>query len=161
MNMKNFIFSCLGAMFILISCEGSKAVIKEEVLMRGDWTISNVSISGINENLVKVTVLDEAEAKCFEGSNWHFVQNNASGNYQLNGGGNCPSGGANIKWFVTDENGQKYFNFKKVYQGEKPKNVLDGYKMRISSNTGNTIVLVQDLMFEGKPIQVNYIFEKL
>jgi len=159
--MKNLILTCLGSFLILTSCATSKTIVNEEVQMRGDWTITNVSISGINENYVKITVLDEAEAKCFEGSTWHLVQNNASGNYQLNGGAGCPSSGYNIKWFVTDENGNKYFNFKKIYTGEKPKNVTEGYKMRILSNTGQSFVLAQDLMFEGKPISVNYSFTKL
>lgn len=159
--MKNLILSCFGTIFILASCAPSKDIVKEEVQMRGDWKITNVSISGINQNYVKITVLDEAEAKCFEGSTWHLVQNNASGNYQLHGGPDCPSSNFNIKWFVTNENGHKYFNFKKIYAGEKPKNVTDGYKMRITSNTGNSFVLTQDLMFEGKPISVNYSFSKL
>lgn len=158
--MKNLMYLSFAAI-LFISCNSSKVVADSEKLMRGNWTVSDVSVDGINQSYVDVTVFDEANSKCFEGSNWYLVQNNASGNYTLNGGGDCPSVTTKVKWFVTDENGQMYFNFKKVYEGEKPKNVVDGYKMRVASNTGSTIVLVQDLMFEGKPISVNYTFQKI
>lgn len=148
------------ALFLFVSCNNSKVVADSEKLMRGNWTISNVSVDGINQSYVDVTVFDEANSKCYEGSAWSLVQNNATGNYTINGGSDCPNTTTKIKWFITEENGQQFFNFKKVYEGEKPKNVVDGYKMRVASNTGATIVLVQDLMFEGKPISVNYTFQK-
>lgn len=159
--MKNLIYLSLITFGLLAtSCTNTKVVADNEKLMRGDWTITNVSVDGIKQSYVDVTVFDEANSKCYEGSTWHFVQNNATGNYTFNAGGGCPSGTTKIKWFVTEENGQMYFNFKKVYEGEKPKNVVDGYKMRVASNTGSSIVLVQDLMFEGKPISVSYTFQK-
>lgn len=161
MNKNKNLLVVLFAIFLLVtSCNNSKVVADNEKLMRGDWTISNVSVDGINQSYVNITVFDEAKTQCYVGSAWHLVQNNASGNYTVNAGGDCPSGTTKIKWFITEEGGQYYFNFKKVYEGERPKNVVDGYKMRVASNTGSTIVLVQDLMFEGKPISVNYTFQK-
>ena len=161
MNLKkNLIYFSVIAFFAVTSCTSTKVAADNEKLMRGDWTVTNVSVSGINQSYVDITVFDEANSKCYIGSTWHLVQNNATGNYTFNAGGNCPAGTTKIKWFVTDENGQMYFNFKKIYEGEKPKNVLDGYKMRVASNTGSNIVLVQDLMFEGKPISVSYTFQK-
>ena len=157
---KRFLFVFLAALFLTSACNNTKVVADNEKLMRGDWTVTNVSVDGINESYVDVTVFDEANTKCYVGSTWHLVQNNATGNYTLNAGGDCPSGTTKIKWFLTEESGSYFFNFKKVYEGEKPKNVVDGYKMRVSSNTGSTIVLVQDLMFEGNPISVNYTFQK-
>lgn len=157
--MKNLMYLSF-AMLLFVSCNNSKALADGEKLMRGNWTISDVSIDGINQSYVDVTVFDEANSKCFEGSAWYLVQNNASGNYTMNGGSDCPNTTTKIKWFITEENGQQYFNFKKVYEGERPKNVVDGYKMRVASNTGSTIVLVQDVMFEGKAISVNYTFQK-
>ncbi len=157
---KNFIYLSLITLFMVSSCTNTKVLADNEKLMRGDWLVTNVSVEGINQSYVDVTVFDEANSKCYEGSAWHLVQNNATGNYTFNAGADCPSGTTKIKWFVTEENGQMYFNFKKVYEGEKPKNVVDGYKMRVASNTGSTIVLVQDLMFEGKPISVSYTFQK-
>lgn len=157
---KGLISLFVLTLFFVSSCTNSKAVADSEKLMRGDWTITNVSVDGIQQSYVDITVFDEANSQCYVGSSWHLVQNNATGNYTFNAGGDCPSGTTKIKWFVTEGGGESFFNFKKVYEGERPKNVVDGYKMRVSSNTGSTIVLVQDLMFEGKPISVNYTFQK-
>lgn len=157
---KSFLFVFMATLFLTAACNNTKVVADNEKLMRGDWTVTNVSVDGINESMVKITVFDEAVTSCYVGSTWHLVQNNATGNYTLNAGGDCPSGTTKIKWFLTEEGGSYFFNFKKVYEGEKPKNVVDGYKMRVSSNTGSTIVLVQDIMFEGNPISVNYTFQK-
>lgn len=157
--MKNLIlFSSL--IFLIISCTNTKVIADSEKLMRGNWTITDVSIDGVNEAHVNINVLDEARAQCYEGSSWYLVQNNASGTYSLNGGSGCPSQTNKIKWFVTEEGGQSFFNFKRIYEGEKPKNIVDGYKLRITSNTGSTIVLAQDLTFEGKPVTVSYTFQK-
>ncbi len=157
---KGILFIFVFSLSFMYSCTNSKAVADSAKLMRGDWTITNVSVNGIEQSYVDITVFDEADTQCYVGSTWHLVQNNATGNYTLNAGSDCPSGTTKIKWFITEEGGESYFNFKKIYEGERPKNVVDGYKMRVSANTGSTIVLVQDLMFEGKPISVNYTFQK-
>lgn len=158
--MKNLVIGMFTIGMIFTSCNNTKVLADNEKLMRGDWTITDVSIDGINESYVDITVFDQAKSQCFEGSSWHLVQNNASGNYSLNGGGDCPNETTKIKWFVTESNGQYYFNFKKIYEGERPKNVVDGYKMRVASNTGSSLILEQELMFEGKPISVFYTFSK-
>jgi hypothetical protein len=158
--MKNLILTCFTLGLAFTSCNNSKVLADNEKLMRGDWTVTDVSVDGINESYVDITVFDQAKSQCYEGSTWHLVQNNASGNYTLNGGSGCPSETTKIKWFVTESNGQYYFNFKKIYEGEKPKNVVDGYKMRVASNTGSSIILQQEMMFEGKPISVFYTLSK-
>lgn len=158
--MKKFIFLSLMSVFFFISCAESKAVVESGKLMRGDWTVTNVSVDGINEDYVNVTAFHQADSNCFVGSTWHLVQNNASGNYTLHGGEGCPAETTKIKWFLTEENGAMMFKFKKIYEGEKPKHVVDGYNLRVVSNTGNNVVLRQDMLFEGKPIGINYTFTK-
>lgn len=158
--MKKIILFSLLSIILFVSCAESKAVVQSEKLMRGDWTITQVTVDGINQSYVNAKVFDQADYNCYIGSQWHLVQNNNSGNYTLNGSGDCPAETTNIKWFVTEKNGVTEFMFKKVYQGEKPKNVADGYSMRVISNTGNSIIMKQDLLFEGKPIGINYTFVK-
>ncbi|HLV24186.1 MAG TPA: hypothetical protein VKY36_05355 [Moheibacter sp.] len=157
---KNFLLTCMASFLFIVSCTNTKMIADNEKMMRGDWTITDVSVDGIQESQVDITVFDEAKSQCFEGSTWHLVQNNASGNYTLQGGTDCPSATTKIKWFITETDGQYYFNFKKIYEGERPKNVVDGYKMRVASNTGSSIVLEQELTFEGKPLSVFYTFNK-
>lgn len=158
--MRNLILGMLTMGLALTACNNSKVLADNEKLMRGDWTVTDVAVDGINSSYVDITVFDQAKSQCYEGSTWHLVQNNATGNYTLNGGNGCPSETTKIKWFVTETNGQFYFNFKKIYEGERPKNVVDGYKMRVASNTGSSIVLQQEMMFEGKAISVFYTLTK-
>lgn len=158
--MKKIILFSFMAVMLFVSCAESKAVVQGEKLMRGDWTITDVSLDGVSESYVNANVFDQADYQCFIGSQWHLVQNNSSGHYTLNGGSGCPSETTNIKWFVTEKNGVTEFMFKKIYPGEKPKNVAEGYSMRVISNTGNSIVMKQDVMFEGKQMGINYTFQK-
>lgn len=158
--MRNLILGMLTMGLALTACNNSKVLADNEKLMRGDWTVTDVAVDGINSSYVDITVFDQAKSQCYEGSTWHLVQNNATGNYTLNGGNGCPSETTKIKWFVTETNGQFYFNFKKIYEGERPKNVVDGYKMRVASNTGSSIVLQQEMTFEGKAISVFYTLTK-
>lgn len=156
---KIFLLSILLGLFT-ISCSSSKIATESAKTIRGDWTITNVSVSNENPAYVNINVFDEASYKCYQGSTWHLVNNNNSGYYTLNGGADCPSWTTSIQWFVSEQSGQPYFNFKQIMQGEKPKNVTAGYQLRIAYSTENSFMLVQDLMFEGKPLQVNYTFEK-
>ena len=125
-----------SAMIFIASCTNTKLIADYEIMMR------------ISSSHVNITVFDQARTDCFEGSTWHLVQNNATGNYTLNGGANCPNETTKIKWFMTENNGQFYFHFKKIYEGERPKNVVDGYQMRVTSNTGSSFILEQELNFE-------------
>ena len=158
--MKKICFLSILTMLTLVSCAESKAVVSEGKSVRGDWTVSQVSVDGINESYVNAKVFDQADFKCYEGSVWHLVQNNASGYYTLHGGMDCPSETTNIKWFLTEKNGKMEFMFKKVYEGEKPKNVVDGYTLDVVNVSENMMVLKQNLSFEGKPISINYTFTK-
>lgn len=157
--MKKLILFSILSIFFLTSCAESKAVVESGKLMRGDWTITNVTIDGIQASYVDITAFDQAKTDCFIGSKWHLVQNNSSGYYTLNAAG-CANETTNIKWFVTEQNGQMTFKFKKIYSGEKPKNVLDGYDLKVTTNQGNYLILTQQLLFEGKPISVHYTFSR-
>lgn len=151
---KGIILSSLVAMGLLASCSTTKDIINTETQLRGNWTVTDVSIQGAT-GTVAATVFDEAPHECYVGSQWNLIQNNNSGTYTLVGGGECPSGTNAIKWTISDDGAYKYFNFKRV-NNEKAKNVLTGYKMRIQNVNDNTMTLVQDVSFEGKLINIVY-----
>jgi len=155
---KGILLSTLMGLGILTSCNTTKAVINTETQVRGNWTVTDVQLQG-TKGTVAATVFDEAPFECYRGSQWHLIQNNNSGTYTLNGGGDCPSGTNSIKWTVSDDGASKYFNFKRV-NNEKAKNVLTGYKMRIQSVSDNNMTLVQDVPFEGKIINIVYYLTK-
>jgi|SRR5690554_5672931 len=158
--MKKLAVFSLLSFLIFVSCAESKAVVESGKVIRGDWVISSVSVEGIEAKNIEAKVFDQASFLCYAGSQWHLVQNNSSGYYTLRGGSGCPSETTNIKWFITEVNGYTEFKFKKVYSGEKPKNVTDGYSLRVVYQGKDSFVLAQDLLFEGKPIQILYTFSK-
>ncbi len=158
--MRNTFLLIILSAFFAVSCSSSKIATETGRTIRGDWTITNVSISNENPAYVNINVFDEASYKCYTGSTWHLVYNNNTGYYTLNGGADCPSWTTSIKWDIKEQSGQPYFEFKQIMQGEKPKNVTSGYQLRVAYSSENSFMLVQDIMFEGKPIQVNYTFEK-
>lgn len=157
---KILVFSLLSFL-IFISCAESKAVVESGKIIRGDWVVTNVSVEGIDSKHIEAKVFDQASFLCYLGSEWHLVQNNASGHYTLNApAASCPRETTNIKWFITEMSGYTEFKFKKIYPGEKPKNVADGYSLRVINLSKETFTLGQDLMFEGKPIRILYTFSK-
>ncbi|MCB9203272.1 MAG: lipocalin family protein [Flavobacteriales bacterium] len=154
--MKNLV-AVLALSLLFFSCKSTvKFNYSAQSKMKGDWTISSVEYRGAAG--IMVTAFDDADAKCFQGSKWFFVANNNSGNYTLTGSSKCPSGTTQIKWYVTPEN---YFSMKKVFEGEKAKNIGEGYILKLENQTENSFDLTQDSYLDGgKKVQVVFHFVK-
>jgi hypothetical protein len=52
------------------------------------------------------------------------------------------------------------FQFKKIYQGDKPKNVAEGYRLDIASNDGKSMVLKSAVDVGGTNGYIIYSFTK-
>lgn len=101
----------------------------------GTWTVTNVTYENIVENAVQ-SVFDQAPPAAFVGSTWQLT-NSGNGAYTLTNGTM-----QTIYWSVnnTDPSGQ-IFQFKKIFQGDKAKNVTQGYQLYVAANDGSTMVL--------------------
>jgi len=102
----------------------------------GTWTLTNVSYDGLVENAVQ-NVFDQAAPGAFVGSTWKFT-NSGNGIYTL-------SNGASQTIFWSVYNGGTtgtQFQFKKLYEGDKAKNVAEGYRLNVGnvSSTGMTLM---------------------
>jgi hypothetical protein len=120
----------------------------------GTWTLNNVSYDGLVENAVS-NVFDEARPSAFVGSTWKLT-NSGNGMYTL------PSGTSQtIFWSVnnTGPNGQM-FQFKKIFEGDKAKNVQQGYQLLVSSNNGSNMVLRSPVSIGNGTGYVVYTFSK-
>lgn len=122
----------------------------------GTWTLNSVNYDG---GLVKGSVqnvFDQAAPEAFVGSTWQLT-NSGNGIYTLNNGTS-----QTIFWSLFKDNvsGNTMFQFKKIYQGDKPKNVADGYRMVINDNDGNMMTLKSPVEFGGKTGYVVYSFTK-
>ena len=120
----------------------------------GTWVVNNVTYEGLVENAVS-TVFDEAKPSAFVGSTWKLT-NSGNGIYTLNSGVS-----QTIFWSVnnTGANGQM-FQFKKIFEGDKAKNVQQGYQLLVSSNDGSSMVLKTPVSIGSSTGYVVYSFSK-
>ena len=61
---------------VLLSCGASKNVRLKEKVIKGNWTLSNVTYSKTGD--YNVTLFRDTSKECFEGSTWRFIPNNNS-----------------------------------------------------------------------------------
>jgi hypothetical protein len=120
----------------------------------GTWTLNNVSYDGLVESAVS-NVFDQAKPSAFVGSTWKLT-NSGNGIYTLSNGTS-----QTIYWSVNnaDANGQM-FQFKKIYEGDKAKNVQQGYQLMVSSNDGNNMILKSPVSIGNGTGYVVYSFSK-
>lgn len=151
----------LSAMLgIIIGCKPKQSLVstsverKTQVALKGDWVISDVDYSG--SDYFKVTSFDVADAKCFEGSDWHLISNNDSGTVTLKKSG-CPSYASAIKWYVTDE---KQFVLKFLKEGAKARKVTSGYILTVSNITDNSFDLTDRVQVGSSSGKVVYHFKR-
>jgi hypothetical protein len=66
-----------------------------------------------------------------------------------------------IFWSINNNgaNGQM-FQFKKIFEGDKAKNVQQGYQLLVESNDGNSMVLKTPVAIGGSTGYVVYTFNK-
>ncbi|WP_299289286.1 hypothetical protein [uncultured Mucilaginibacter sp.] len=126
----------------------------------GNWGISAVTLEGLLPGAVQ-SVFNTAPYKCFENSNWKLT-NSGSGSFMINNTQNgCQVGFTqNIFWsFANGANGPE-FQFKMLFDKDKPKNVEDGYRLLITAMTANTMTLKSPVQYGGKTGYVVYNFVK-
>ncbi|WP_432711637.1 hypothetical protein [Pedobacter sp.] len=130
-----------SSLMVLQSCSTTKSGSGSASLKRGNvsgtWVLNNVTFEGIPAIAVK-NLFGEASYKCFIGSTWNLT-NSGNGSYTLLGGNECAAGTQSIFWSVST--GDETFQFKKLYEGDKAKNVDTGYRLVLSSASGDNLIL--------------------
>lgn len=145
----------------LISCGVSKDIRDQRNLLSGTWTLDDVRYEN-NEGMFKAVVFNDADAICFEGSNWFFRDNNSTGRYTIKEGSLCQGGDRFIRWSViknpADYNSQLQFKF----IDEKRKDVSGGlgYRLTIAELTDTEMTLKSNVTVDAKPVTVVYEFSK-
>lgn len=130
----------LGLLITLDSCS-PKSTAGTVTAKRGDvsgnWILTNITFENIPEVAVK-SFLGENSYKCFIGSTWNLT-NSGNGTYELPTSTSCTSKVQNIFWSVSTAD--ETFQFKKINEGEKPKNVTDGYRLMLSSANNSSMII--------------------
>jgi hypothetical protein len=113
----------------MISCSTTKksADTTSRNDIKGTWLLNDISYEGLPQNQdLKLTLLDEGNDDCLEGSTWVFP-NNGYGTYTIaqNGAG-CSAGERSIVWSHRVENGKDILQFKRLTGGVKAKDITEG-----------------------------------
>lgn len=155
---------CLVAAVFAISCKTQSGSTNTEQSaskgsVKGNWVITDITFDGIPRGS-KVTVFDEASFNCFKGSQW-ILPSNSNGSYTLSSTEDgCSTATQSIVWSIYKQGGVDQFQFKKVGGGVKAKNVIDGYRVEISSLNNTTMVWRAAVNFEGKTGYIVYTLQR-
>ncbi len=130
-----------SSIMLLQSCSTPKNAAGNASLRRanvvGYWVLNDISFEGVPAENVK-SMFNEASYKCFIGSTWSLT-NSGNGSYTLPGTADCPARTQDIFWSVSTAD--ETFQFKKLNEGDKAKDITDGYRLIFSSATNDNLVL--------------------
>ncbi|MEC5147627.1 hypothetical protein [Chitinophaga sp. 212800010-3] len=162
--MKKFSFAALLMAIVAVfasSCSPKQGVTQDitKSSVRGNWVLTDIKYEGIPDN-AKVTVFDEANAKCFIGSTWTLPDNFAGGSYTLTATDNgCNPATQKIAWSLTKQGGVTMFGFKKLFTGDKAKNVTTGYRMEVTG-AGSVMTWRANVNFENNNAAIIYTLQR-
>jgi len=147
-----------SSLMVLQSCspKGAAGTNVRRGDITGNWVLNDITYEGIPQANVR-SLFDEGPASCFKGSTWRLT-NSGNGSYTLPGGGTCAAKTQTIYWSATP--GDQTFQFKKIYEGEKAKNVTSGYRLVIASADGNSMVIKSPVEYGSSPAYIVLNFVK-
>lgn len=150
------------AVMVLASCGSSAVVDEARKTIRGDWTLTDVTFPGDEDDL-EVTLLNAIPAPCLENSSWNFISNNNTGSFETSGL-TCENGPHFFIWTIdeVDAAGNNYdLMFKPTDADYDSTTGNAGYRLNLTNLTGNSMVWEQTINFEGKPFTIQMNFTKL
>jgi hypothetical protein len=147
-----------SSLMVLQSCSSTKSGVStvSRGKVSGNWVLNNITFEGIPSVAVK-GLFGEPSYNCFVGSTWNLT-NSGNGSYTLPGGAGCTTGTQTIFWSATTAD--QTFQFKKLYEGDKAKNVSDGYRLVLFSGTGDNLVLKSPIEYGSTTAYVVLNFSK-
>lgn len=160
MLVKKSFFLLLLSVGFLSSCSISKSARQDRGVMNGYWILSSVSYKG-GQGKFSSVLFNDADAKCFEGSNWFFRNNNSTGSYVLANNDNCDQAERFIRWSVVQREGMSdQLQFKFIDDRYKDISGGAGYRLDINSLSATQMSLSSKVTVDGSPITVVYDFIK-
>ena len=159
--MKNLkkIISVFVLISTLVACGSSKTVRVSKKVIKGEWTLKNVTFS--NYGTYKVTFFNDVTKNCLEGSTWSFVPNNNSGIYSIVGD-NCSNGDRNFIFTIQEiDEATGLYDFLLKPTNEKNKSEDNkGFRLRLAQLSDTDMVWEQTASIDGKTIKMNLNFIK-
>ena len=143
---------------LILAC-GPKTVIQSKKVIKGYWTLTDISYS--ESGTYNVTLLNDTSKECFEGSSWRFIPNNNTGVYTINNG-NCPTGDRHFVFTIQEMNKETgLYDFLLKPTNEKNKSDDNrGFRLRLSQLNDSSMRWEQTVTLDGKPFKINMNFSK-
>lgn len=160
MKKRNYV-SLIAILVIISSCSIKKPVRDERAQINGSWVLNNISYEKSTGNF-KSVLFNDAQAECFEGSEWFFRNNNSTGQYAIAPSDSCTGGERFIRWSVVN-NAEGYtsqLQFKFIDEKYKDISGSVGYRLNIATLTADKMILKSNASVEGDLVTVVYEFNK-
>ncbi|WP_243718085.1 hypothetical protein [Pedobacter changchengzhani] len=143
-----------SAFVMLQSCSSTKnattGINGGRGMVSGTWILNNVALEGLPDAAVQ-GLFGEKSYKCFEGSTWKLT-NSGNGSYALPATSSCGAVMQTIFWSATPS--EETFQFKKIYEGDKAKNVTEGYRLVLTQLSRESMVLKSPIQFGDKTANI-------
>lgn len=155
--MKKLILLCLS--ITVLSCGTSKTVRTSKKVIKGNWVLNNIDYS--EAGTYNVTLLNDADKACFEGSTWQFVPNNNTGVYSINGL-SCVSGERYFMFTIDEVNAETgLYDFLLKPTSEKYKSETNtGFRLSLTALSDSMMQWQQTVNVNGKPFTISMNFTK-
>ncbi|PVW15604.1 lipocalin family protein [Marixanthomonas spongiae] len=157
--MKKLIVLAVVAMTVL-ACGTPKTVIESRKIIKGYWSLDNITYSESGE--FNVSLLGDTSKECFEGSTWRFIPNNNTGVYTINNQ-DCPTGDRNFIFTIQEidpETGLYDFLLKPTNAKGKSENDV-GFRLQLTQLNESTMRWEQTVDLDGSPFTINMNFTKI
>lgn len=160
--MKKLINSTLIFAFVAImltACSTSNTAVNTKQIARNDvsgtWMVNNVTLDGFPSGYSVRNVFDMAAYEDFQGSTW-VLKGNGTGSISLKNGTVQP-----IYWSVNKSGPVNTFQFKKLADGQRPKDVTTGYTLNFGDFASGTAVFKTPVSLSaGQTAYINFSFAK-
>lgn len=159
--MKKILFISVMALLVF-SCGPSKTAREARATFNGNWTLTSITYPN-SSGQFNVTLLNDAQANCFENSTWNFVSNNNRGTYTLNGS-NCDMSSRNFIWSIDEENtpeGIYDFLLKPTDENYKSTTGNQGFRLNLRSLSGDQMTWEQTVTLDGSPFVIRMNFTRI
>jgi len=144
----------------ILSCGTSKVVIQSKKIIKGNWTIDNITYS--EKGKFNVSMLNDAASACFEGSNWRFIPNNNTGIYTINNE-NCLVGDRYFVFTIQEvDSATGLYDFLLKPTDSKSKSSDNkGFRLNLTQLSETSMQWEQTVTLEKKPFKINMNFSKI
>ncbi|MBU3714802.1 MAG: hypothetical protein FGM46_07620 [Ferruginibacter sp.] len=162
MKKTGLIVGLFASLILLASCSTSKQARGYLADLNGTWVLQNVTTEGITGK-VKVTVLNEANSNCFNGSVWEFNNNNNLGTYTISQSTDgCSPLSRYFRFSIYEPKDQpKMLQLKRL---DSKRNEIDensgGFRFYISELNKNAMTIKSAIDLSNKPAFIVYTFTK-